>query len=162
MMKAFLLISFIISSGTNSKILTADDRTALLTGTGTKSWYLYARIPEKANATCKSKHAISSDNTYTFHANGTFEYDHGAVTEDDACEGDDCCSDIVNLTGTWKFTRTGKGLRIIALHEKDNPANDLGVILFDATLEQLDANVLKISQADPNSNTRYTFEFRKR
>lgn len=139
-----------------------DSATLYLAGQDSKQWSLYVTTPAAAIGSCQASHPVAQDNTYTFHTDGSFEFDHGTVTEDPGCQEEDCCSDLVNITGTWKFLNNDKRLRITAVQEKDNAENKLDIILFDATIDQLDENVLKISQTDKTTNTLYTFEFRKR
>jgi hypothetical protein len=162
MFRLILLPGFIFCSSFFSEPLSfSEDKTSLISGATHKQWFLYSKAPDEAGS-CISSAPLSRDNTYTFYANGTFEFDHGAITEDATCQGEDCCTDFVNLTGTWRFTNSQKGLRIIALHETGNTANAQKIVLYNGTIEYLDESVLKFSQSDPSTNIKYTFEFRKR
>jgi hypothetical protein len=137
---------------------TVDDRITLLTGAGKKSWSLYALTPVATD--CKPSQVVSSDNAYVFYADGTFEFDHGLITEDSSC--DTCCTDFVNIIGQWKFTSNQGGLKVTILHERGNKGNASTRTLYDGTIDQLDEGVLKISQTEKQTNTRYSFEFRKK
>jgi hypothetical protein len=134
----------------------SDDKLQFLTNGNSKSWIL-VKSPE---AECKQSSKIAEDNLYTFYANGTFEFDHGTLTEDSSC--DDCCNDFVNIVGEWKFTGNKKGLRVTTLHEKGNKANAKTMVIYDATIDQLSEDVLIISQKDKETGTTYTMEFRKK
>jgi hypothetical protein len=138
------------------------DRTFLLTDGIDKTWYIYSSFPEGVNSTCDETHIIQADNTYIFYSNGTFEFDHGEIVEDTNCTSEDCCSDLVNITGKWKLRNNDKKLRIVAEYETGNKSNALQLTLFDATIDYLDENVLKLSQVDSETNVTYTYEFRKR
>ena len=135
------------------------DNATFLTGGNKKSWYLYSNTPENSGG-CKEAEAVSSDNTYTFSSDGSFEFDHGTITEDASCE--DCCTDFVNVIGEWKFTKNQKGLQVTILHEKGNKRNAKKMLMFDASIDQLNEAVLKFSQADKETGTLYAFEFRRK
>ncbi|HEY8937838.1 MAG TPA: hypothetical protein VIM65_21585 [Cyclobacteriaceae bacterium] len=161
--KLIFLISSIAWFNVNTNIDgSVDDRTMLLASASSKSWYIYSTTPETDHPTCLSTHAISIDNTYTFYANGTFEFDHGTVTESPGCTSDECCSDLVNFTGTWKFTNNQNSIVITGLAEKGNPANKFNLELYNGAISQLDDAVLKFTQRDPETNILHTIEFRKR
>ena len=160
MSKLFFVISFCAIIGIDRFV--DEDRIILLANATNKDCYLYSSTPESSTETCRSDHAIASDNTYIFYADGTFKFDHGTITEDEACTNEDCCNDLVNITGKWKFTNNQKKIRITALHETGNESNALTMVLFNATIDQLDENVLKISQTDSETNIVYTYEFRKK
>ncbi|MEX2235379.1 MAG: hypothetical protein WD824_24660 [Cyclobacteriaceae bacterium] len=135
------------------------DNNALLTGNNKKSWYLYSTTPDNSGE-CKDLESVKSDNSYIFSADGGFEFDHGTVTEDPSCE--DCCSDFVNIVGQWKFTGNEKGIRVTLIHEKGKKENAHTMVLFDASIELLTEQGLKLRQTDKASGTVYTLEFRKR
>ena len=141
---------------------TSDNATLYLAGQDSKQWSLYASTPDGAIGSCHTSHPVAQDNIYIFHVDGTFQFDHGTITEDPNCKDENCCSDLVNITGKWKFLNNKKRLRITAVQDKDSANNKLNIVLFDANIDQLDENVLKISQTDKTTNTLYTFEFRKR
>ena len=164
MSKLFLLmmcLTWFDYSGESKKDST-EDRTALLAGTTQKSWYLVASSLVSPKASCNASAAMSLDNTYTFYANGTFEFDHGTIIDDADCKSEDCCSDLVNITGTWQFTNDQTNLVITALHEKNEPDNKFAFEMYNGAIDQLSDGVLKFSQTDPETNTLYIFEFRKR
>lgn len=124
-------------------------KTQLLTADTQKSWYIVAASPEEP---CGS----ASDDSWIFKSDGTFEFDHGTVTEDEAGE----CSDFINLTGTWEFTDSETGLKLFAERGKDDPSVELNLTLFDAKITELTDDKLSLSQ-EHNGTTR-TVEFRKR
>lgn len=138
--------------------VTKEDRLHLLSGHSNKTWYLYS-TSQGADKMCT---AIQDDNSYLFYADGTFEFDRGLLTEEAGCVNENCCSDMVNIIGRWKLIHDQKRLRVIADREAGNEKNILKLTLFDATIDYLDENVLKLSQLDSESNVTYTYEFRKR
>ena len=156
------LIAWLGLADKPTALMFSDDKKILLTGAGEKSWYLYSTTPENNFGSCSVSSDISKDNSYTFHSNGTFEFDHGQLTEDVGCQGEECCGDFKNMVGTWTFNNFQKGLKVVALHPKDEPDSGEKVVLFNATIELLEEGVLRISQADPETNTSVTIEFRKR
>jgi len=131
-------------------------RNDLLTDGVVKSWSLFSQMP---TGNCSS---ITADNTYTFHSNGTFTFDHGALTRNASCTGENCCSDMVNIIGTWRFSEDEQTISIKGLRDADDPSNTFNVTLFEGTIGQLDENVLKINQKNPGNGIVYTFEFRKK
>jgi hypothetical protein len=163
MTKLILTITFIVSLSTIGMLANSiDNLTEVLAGTNSKSWYLYSSTPEANIASCKTSHPLSLDNTFTFYANGTYEFDHGAVTEDPACMSENCCSDLINISGTWKFTNNQTGLVITAVSEKGKPANVINMVIYSGTIEELSETVLKFSQLDAETNIMHHFELRKR
>jgi hypothetical protein len=144
------LAFFIVTTG--SWCVCADYSTiALLTNNSQKSWVISSI---SSGSACSS----SSDDSWIFFANGTFEYNHGTVTEDATNE----CSDFVNYVGTWEFTNNEAGLRIKALHEKGNASNAIEMTIMDATIVVLDESQLKVTQADPSGGGSVTIQFNKR
>jgi len=140
----------------------AQDQTLLLSSVNSKSWYLYTSLPESTVSSCKSSSKISLDNTYTFYANGTFEFDHGTVIEDPSCQDEGCCSDFINLSGTWKFTNDQTGIVITALNERGYPDHKVNIELYNGTISELTESSFKISQVDPETKVLHTIEFRKK
>ncbi len=130
----------------------------LLSGTGQKTWYLTAMSPDKSGA-CSISSVHCQDNSWTFYSDGSFEYDHGALTIDPECEGEGCCSDMVNLVGKWELTNNKVGLKLTTLHEKGKPENIFSVVLFDAVFKQMEGNQFVLTQSDPKSAQSYTFSF---
>lgn len=140
---------------------TIEDRIQLLTNGSQKSWYLHSITPNNETGSCALSHPMAMDNAYIFFADGTFEFDHGSITDDPTCKGDNCCSDLINLVGTWKFTNSQKNLRIVTAHEKNNDSNVLQQVLCSGSIDQLTEEVLKVSQTSSETNIRFTLEFRK-
>lgn len=133
-----------------------------LTGNMNKCWYLNLVTPESDQVTCKSSSSIKRDNTYTFFADGRFEFDHGQITEDPNCKDEGCCSDWVNIEGTWAFTNNGKGLKIVALRVKGTSTSLDNEVLFDASIDLLSEEVLRLKVVDPETKIRHSLEFRKK
>jgi hypothetical protein len=139
-------------------VLQQADANSLLTGKSAKLWTLHAST---AATDCPVTNRIHSDNTYTFYSNGTFEFDHGAITEDPNCK-ENCCSDMVNLIGTWKFRNGKKGIRVWSTGERGNDGNKFNLVLFDAIIEVLDEQTLRLRQTDPETKAINTIEFRSK
>lgn len=135
--------------------------TILLAGTTQKSWYLYSQSPESHVTSCTAASTLSQDNNWIFFANGTIEFDHGAITEDANCQEEDCCSDMINFIGSWAFANTETTLIVNALHEKNNPSNAFNSLLFNTTITQLTENSLVLSTT-AEDGTIQTMEFRAR
>lgn len=154
-MSAKFLFLFFISS-LSPGLGSVGTRTAVLTDGAAKSWSLYSQTPA---GNCSS---ITMDNSYTFHSDGTFTFDHGAVIRNSSCVGESCCSDMVNIIGTWRFSEDEQTISIKGLRDADDPSNAFNVTLFEGTIAQLDENVLKINQKNPGNGIVYTFEFRKK
>lgn len=154
-MKSKIILFLIV----NLQIIAPDLHVALTAGSS-KSWYL-RNSSEVSTASCNSN-GVSVDNIYVFSSNGIFTFDHGTILEDPNCAGDDCCTDLVNITGKWKFTSNQTRLVITALTETGNPSNVLNVVLFDAVIDQLDENVLIFTQTHPTTGEKRTFEFHKK
>lgn len=106
MKKTILIISAVFLAFACDKDEKEQDpsKTDLLTGGSQKSWYVYSVTPDGA---CAS----SSDDTWTFFADGALAYDHGTVTED--LEGS--CGDYMNLEGTWNFSNNETEIAFVAL-----------------------------------------------
>jgi hypothetical protein len=100
------------------------------------------------------------DNTWTFFADGSFEFDHGAITQDPDCMEEGCCTDLVNIIGNWSLTENGTMIKVMFLHEKDNPSNTLNEEFFSAEIDKLDENTLQISLTDKIPGEKQSYEFR--
>jgi len=135
------------------------DQGRYLTNSSSKTWYLQQVSP---TSNCKSMDLIARDNTYTFFADDRFEFDHGQVTEDPDCNGEGCCSDWVNLEGTWAFTNNGKGLKIIALRIKGTSESLDNEVLFNASIDLLSEDILRLRIVDPETKITHSLEFRKK
>jgi hypothetical protein len=144
----FILTFFTYSD--SEDISNATSKTDLLTSGTQKSWNVSAMTPDER---CSS----SSDDTWTFFADGTFEFSHGTVTEDKPNN----CSDFVNLTGTWTLTNSESTLTVVGSKEKGDAANNFSVTMLKGTISVLDEEklvvVTTISPAE-----QYTIEFKKR
>jgi hypothetical protein len=130
----------------------------LLAGTESKEWYLYATSPE--SETCPTSSVSIVDNTYTFSSDGTFFYDHGTVTEVPGC--DNCCGDLVNITGTWEFTNDETNMKIMALYKTGDPDFVLDIELINGQIDLLESGKLQLSYTNPNTGLEETLEFRVR
>lgn len=139
--------------------LPGESKTEMLAGNKQKNWYIVGKTPDGIKA-CSLSSPHYQDNTWAFFADGSFEYNHGQLTEDPDCLGKDCCSDLVNLVGKWEFTNNEKGLRITSLYEQGKSANTFSVVLFDAVINQFEEGKLLLSQVDVESGQKYQFEFR--
>lgn len=131
----FYLWTFIFLPNTNG--LNSEPIDFLTNGTQ-KTWYLVAQTPEEDTPSCKASSPQSTDNTYTFYADGRFELDHGQITEDPNCEGEGCCYDPHSITGTWKFINDGKGLLIKALHKKGDESYTIDHTFFNGNYNLLE------------------------
>jgi hypothetical protein len=130
----------------------------LLTSGSEKNWTIDL---EASSFGCQNV-SVVEDNIYSFHADGTFEFNHGLVTEDPNCE--DCCGDMKNLIGTWKLSNNERHLkvRISKLKDSDSEEETEGFTLFDADIESLSEDRLVILQENPKTKQRVRFEFRKK
>lgn len=128
----------------------------LLAGTAQKAWYMYDETPKDED--CLPTAAFKLDNSWIFFADGSFEFDPGDLTEDPECE--DCCSDIINVTGWWEFTNDGKGIKITVDHEKDNPDGFDPFVMMDGSIDALTGDQLKVTQVVDGVNQ--TAELRKK
>jgi hypothetical protein len=113
----------------------------LLTNGNTKDWNVIAETPESPKESCRPTAAHAIDNTLSFSSDGTFKYDNGTLTE-----GEDC-SDLINLTGEWKFTDNESNLLITSSYETGNPSHTFdGDTLVFGSIETLTASALVIGQ----------------
>ena len=125
----------------------ARSKTELLTGGNLKSWYLFSSTPEEP---CSS----AIDDSWIFFSNGSFEYNHGVVTEDETGE----CGDLVNIEGTWEFENNETTLTIIALREKGSTSNSTPLTLLQGEINVLDDGRLVVTATNPSTSA----EFRKK
>jgi hypothetical protein len=154
MIKTVLFLTILLTSETD-KLLT-------LTSMERKSWSLSSITPINPS-NCPTASRSFEDNSYTFFVDGIFEFDHGSITQDPNCNSDDCCGDMPNLIGKWEFLNNETQLRVTALRPKDVTGDEFEpIVLFYGRIDQLDEDVLKISQVNLKNNVRYTYEFRKR
>ena len=149
MLRIFILTVLIISKS-NTPNFTSSKTTLLTKGTQ-KSWRISSITPDES---CSS----SSDDQWIFFANGSFEFNHGVITDDKTNE----CSDMVNIIGTWEFANNESKLKINALHEKGNTANAVTMTILDASILVLNDDQLKLLQTDPASGATATIEFSKK
>lgn len=127
----------------------AVSKTDLLSGGSQKTWYIYAALPD-------DRCASATDDSWIFSSNGTFEFNHGAIIEDEVNE----CSDFVNIEGTWKFENNEATLTIIALKEKGS-TEDIGTLtLVQGEISVLTNERLVITYSTPSPSG--SVEFRKR
>lgn len=159
MKRTFLRISLLVvlaACSSDDENKTVD--LSLLTDSTQKTWYIYDETP--AEEECLPTAAFKLDNSWIFFADGSFEYDHGELTEDPECQEDGCCSDLVNIIGSWESTNDGKDIKIMFDYEKDNPDNSENMVLIDGSIDLLTEDQLKISQVI--DGTKETIEFRKK
>lgn len=153
----FLFFPFFEGNTTKFNDLPKD----FLTNGDYKTWYLAVKTPEEAFESCKASSPMSQDNSWIFYVDGTFEFNHGEITETD-CNEEGCCTDFVNIIGRWELTNGEAGLKITLLYEKENPDNNISDVLFDAQIKEITEDILLISQTDPSTGTEVMHEFRKR
>ena len=134
----------------HNKVSLEDNNLQLLAGITQKTWYLHSKTPDAVLPSCQANSPQSLDNSWIFFANGTFEFNRGAITQDNSCQDTGCCSDMLNIVGTWAFTNNGSGLKITMLHQKEKPSNSFHEVLLEATLIQLAADkfVVKVMPAN--------------
>lgn len=125
----------------------APSKTELLTNGNQKSWYIYSSVPEDP---CAS----ASDDTWTFSADGSFAYDHGAVTEDEAGE----CGDLINFEGTWAFSTDETAITIVALRATGSTENMDPLTIVSAIITTLTSDKLVITAIGDSGSV----ELRKR
>lgn len=130
--------------------------TGLLAGTQSKTWYMHSQTPEDED--CPLTMAIHSDNTWTFFADGSFEYSNGTIKEEPGCP--ECCGDLVNIIGTWEFTDEDEGIEIITLGEKDNPENTFEFKLMWGDFDVLEESKFILRGYEPEEEIEYVTEFR--
>lgn len=129
----------------------------LLASEESKVWFLFAITPD--DDSCPGEEVFLVDNTWTFLADGTFEFDHGTVTEVPDC--DDCCGDAINLTGAWEISEDGTEFNMYILYATGDPDNvfpDDENEFFNGTIVSLEENKMIFSQMD--EGVEYTIEFR--
>jgi hypothetical protein len=125
-------------------------KTTLLTNNTQQPWYVSSMTPDER---CGS----SSDDQWIFFADGTFEFNHGTVTEDKPNE----CSDFVNFTGTWTLTNNESILTVVGTKEKGNASNNFSVTMLNGTISVLDEQrLVVVTTISPTEQ--YTIEFKKR
>lgn len=142
MMIVLMLLSFIVEN-----VSLSDTKRQFLTANSSKAWAL-----NTSDTACAD---VSSDNTYTFFADGTFRFDHGSVVEDPECSD----NDLVNISGEWKLLKGDKILRIIGSHQTDKANNSMETVLMEGSIELLNEDVLRISQVTEGSESYQTIEF---
>lgn len=114
-------------------------RTELLTG----NWYVTSETPSSV-AGCGTGEPYVADDTYAFWADGTFTYDHGAITE-----GTGNCSNFINLEGTWTFHDNESRFLVTIDHSPEYPERDLkGDTLILAKIKSLEAEKLVLTLGD--------------
>jgi len=136
----------------------SEDNIFFLTSNSTKSWTL--RLGGDVQSCATTNSTVFADNKYIFSTDGAFQFDHGTVLEDPACTGENCCNDLVNITGKWEFINGGKGLRVIAAYETGNPANRIDITLIEGTIKHLDQETLRLSHVNAESGVTEIFEFK--
>ena len=125
----------------------APSKTELLTAGNQKSWYVYSSTPEDP---CAS----ASDDTWTFSTDGSFAYDHGAVTDDE--EGE--CGDLINFEGTWAFSADEAAITIVALRATGSTENMDPLTIVSAIITTLTSDKLVITAIGDSGSV----ELRKR
>ena len=128
----------------------------MLTANSSKAWILAEANTDatEEHEVCKSTSDRNLDNTWTFFKGGDFEFNNGTVIEDPACDVEGCCSDFVNLHGTWRFSTNEENLIVEAIGEIGSggektpfPVDEQGE-LFNAKINKLTVSELSVSQGD--------------
>ena len=127
------LLLTILSCEKDEREITPPSKTELLTNGNQKSWFVFSSSPDDA---CSS----SADDSWTFFSDGTFEYDHGDVTE-----GDDGCGDLINFEGSWTFTNEESDITIVALRATGSTDNMDPLTVVDGSLTVLTEDRLVIT-----------------
>jgi hypothetical protein len=112
-------------------------KTDLLIG----SWYYTAESPDDSD--CPVTEAFIQDDNHIFSADGTYVYDHGAVTESGKC------SNIIAMVGKWKFQDNESKLLVTIEYSPEFPnrTDDLkGDTLLYATIKSLTADKLMLTE----------------
>jgi hypothetical protein len=122
----FILFAFLTACDDEEK---TPSKTELLTNGSSKSWNLTASSDTETD--CPPDSERSKDNTWTFHADGNFTYDHGEITESETC------GDLKNITGTWSFQEDETKLKIFAHHNTDDPDDVFNDELFTHPLVEI-------------------------
>jgi hypothetical protein len=118
----------------------APSKTELLTNNSSKAWYVTAETD--ADEECGHDSDMGKDNTWTFHSDGKFNYDHGSVT---AGEG---CIDLKNFTGTWVFEENETYIRIHAAYNTDDPQDLIDEELVYAKIIELTGDRMVLEAFD--------------
>ena len=148
-----VLIYFLVlvNDGISESISPILSRKDMLTGGSHQSWQIYSITPDQR---CKS----STDDSWIFFADGTFEFDHGSITENETNK----CSDLVNIVGKWELLDNESTLKVVAAHEKGNTENTFTTILIEGKITELNNEKLLINIFDATSQRHYAYEFRKK
>jgi hypothetical protein len=151
MKKTFLIVSIVLSIFSCDKdekeATPPPSKTELLTGGTQKSWSIFSSTPETP---CSS----STDDRWTFFADGTFEYDHGDVTESDDSE----CGDLINFEGSWAFESAETKISIVALRPTGSDEEVDPLTVASGTLTELTSDRLIITAP----GTQGSMELRKK
>ncbi len=136
------------------------EKKELLASTTKKTWQLVATTPESELYSCQPLGSVLYDNSWIFHQDGAFEFDHGSVTEDPDCMDAGCCTDLINLVGTWQLIENGTKIVLIATHKKGDRSFEINQELLKANIDLLNETTFKFSQVDESTGEKKSFEFR--
>jgi hypothetical protein len=105
---AALCVAFLISCSSDKEEKSFDQN--LLTQ---GSWIITENSSdaEEEDESCKTNSPQHDDNQLIFNSDESFRFDNGDVTEIEDCE--DCCSDIVDSSGTWTYNKSDNKLSIV-------------------------------------------------
>ncbi len=109
----------------------AKSKTDLLTGGSEKGWVIF----DSSETRCSS----DADDTWTFHKDGSFDYDNGAIT------GTATCGDFYDVIGTWAFSNNESDLTVTATQRKDGYVFTQPTVLYSGTISTLDENKLRLT-----------------
>lgn len=108
----------------------------LLTNGSSKSWVLSSAAAD--NDCGEPQEDRMKDNSWIFFADGKFMFDGGEVTE----AGE--CSDMINVTGTWKFLENETVLDVYAAFATEEPEYDVDMSMFTGKIKTLTETTLVI------------------
>jgi hypothetical protein len=119
----------------------------LLAGTEKQSWTLFS--------TTTGRCISATDDSWIFFADGSFEFNHGTVIEDEINR----CRDFINITGRWELTDNDSRLKVIVTLEKDGVANIHP--LLEGRIQELNEEKLIVISTETETGAMHTFEFRR-
>ena len=152
------LIAMISWSGCKDNEEPQKPKLEMLTGSSSKTWNISSQSiddDQNTKSVCKSTSARSMDNRWEFFSNGNFEFDNGTVVGDASCQETGCCSDMINLYGTWAFQTNDTYLVITARGSLEN-----GVRIPLNPEQIMNARIMKFTDTQlilEQSDSVYTF-----
>jgi len=150
---AFLLLSIAFACSDDEKETNENkNQEELLTGNTEKHWKIIENSSDEdeEEQSCKTSHPMNNDNRWVFIKGGDFRYDNGDITDDPDCDDDvqDCCSDMLDLFGTWEFSADKKKLIVTAEGkiEDGEETFESPEQIMNATIEKLTENEMILTQ----------------